>query len=62
MSNEHIYPSSLIAIIGETGGGESSFANVLLGRAVQYDEKQFQDGCFKVGWGSNLMTKSPCAD
>ena len=30
--------------------------------AAQYDGKQFQDGCFKVGWGCNLMTKSPCAD
>ena len=51
MTNEHIYPSSLIAIIGETGGGESSFANVLLGMTAQYDGKQFQDGCFMVGWG-----------
>ena len=42
MTNEHIYPSPRVAIIGETGSGKSSLANILQGRATQYDGKEFQ--------------------
>ena len=49
MTNEHIYPSPRIAIIGGTGAGKSSLANVFLGKAAKYDGKEFQDGYFEVG-------------
>ena len=63
VTNEDVYPSPRIIIIGETGVGKSSLANVLLGRDPQYDGEGFSNGCFKVGWGSGeVVTTGTCHD
>ena len=48
--NESEYPSPRIIVLGRTGVGKSSLANVLRGRHHRYNGSDFNDGCFKVGW------------
>ena len=61
--NEQAYPSPRIIIIGETGVGKSSLANVLLGRHHQHNGTGFQHGCFNVSWGTGeVMTTKTCPD
>ena len=50
VDNEDAYASPRMIIIGATGVGKSSLANVLLGRDSQFNGTGFQHGCFKVGW------------
>jgi len=49
-------------ILGATGVGKSSLANVLVGRDKNYHGGNFTDGCFKVRSGLDSVTKQTCAD
>ena len=52
-------------IIGATGVGKSSLANVLLGRPKNYQGMRFENGCFNVGPqmdSKTARTTAPCSD
>ena len=61
-NNEDQYPSPRIVILGATGVGKSSLANVLVGRDKNYNGRSFNNGCFKVSTGLDSITKRTCAD
>jgi len=63
ITNQDEYASPRIVILGGTGVGKSSLANIFLGRDKNYNGSEFHDGCFKVSPKFVTgVTKNTCAD
>jgi len=63
ITNQDKYASPRIVILGGTGVGKSSLANVFLGRDKNYDGSKFHHGCFKVSPSFDTgVTRRTCAD
>ena len=66
ITNKDVIPGKRILILGESGVGKSSLANVLLGRHHQFNGTGHLDGCFEVGWGGKNdgkgVTRATCYD